>query len=411
VTHWSIRESSANEVDGFQIAWLPPRAYEYVSPKLKTLRDGKIKIELEAGPYVGTLPLTNGDMLRILPRVGERAFWRMLLFSENVPEAVCREFDQLSEVSHAEMGGASWESLLARSFFIQLLTIEKNSLRSNRVKVSGRLAGARGQVRLLPTIVALKRREPLPVFCTYKERTYATPEHRVLAAAARRLLSLGIVDGGHRAVAIRWARQSVGAFSLRELTEVMSSIRTERYAGARSYYVAALTMAGLVLAQAGISFDEEQNVASEALMTNMRTLFERYIRSIVRNALSDEGFVVEKREDHTHTLFEDGTCALLPDVLISDAKGVRLIVDAKYKIDKPVEEADYYQIAAYLAGYGVSQGILVMPTADEQPRSTISRRTYSGFQIREMRVSLNDWLGTEALVREEVRQLLAVTRG
>ncbi len=292
---------------------------------------------------------------------------------------------------------------------MQLQTIEKNSLRSERVKVTGRLASARGKVSLLPTIVALKRRESLPVLCTFKQKTYSTPEHRVLGAAARRLLGLSLVDDGYRRVAIRWAEKLTGPLNSHEFTAVVASLRTERYVGPRSYYIPALTMAGLVLAQAGIAFDEETTVATEAMLTNVRTLFERYVRAIVRDALSDEGFVIEKKEDHAHTLFEDGTCALIPGILVSDATGPKLIVDAKYKIDKPIEESDYYQMATYLAGYGVTQGVLVMPSANEQAKPTIVRRAVTGVQIHEMRVPLENWTLTESLLRAEVRRLLGVS--
>jgi 5-methylcytosine-specific restriction endonuclease McrBC regulatory subunit McrC len=168
-------------------------------------------------------------------------------------------------------------------------------------------------------------------------------------------------------------------------------------------------MARLLLADAGVAFDENTTVSTEVMLTNVRTLFERYVRSIVRDALQDHGFVVEKREDHAHTLFEDGTCALIPDVLVSDATGTKLIVDAKYKIDKPVEESDYYQMSAYLASYGVPLGVLVMPSA-EAGRPIVMRRSIAGTRIQEIRVPLDDWAATESLLTEEVRRLLGVTQ-
>ncbi len=104
VRYWTIRESTVNTVDDFQIAWLPPQAYEYISPRLKALRAGSTAVELEAHPYVGSLPLDNGDVLRILPRVGEKVFWRMLLFSEGLSEIVRREFDELTQTAYTELG-------------------------------------------------------------------------------------------------------------------------------------------------------------------------------------------------------------------------------------------------------------------------------------------------------------------
>lgn len=407
---WDIRESATNTVDGFQIEWLPSHAYDYLAPKLRGTRADNIKVQLEAASYVGTLPLLNGDILRILPRVGEGAFWRMLLFSEGLNEVMRREFDQIAAASYADQGTAPWHSLLARSFLQQLQKIDKNSLLPDRHRVTRRLPVAKGKVRLLQTVVALKKKEPMPVLCTFKEKTYATTEHRMLAAAAARLLSIGSVETENRAVAIRWAQRLVGRLKHSELEEVMAALRTNRYTGPRSYYIAALTMARLLLADAGIAFEEQRAIEAEAMLTNVRTLFEQYVRAVVRDALRDHGFVVEKREDHAHTLFDDGTCSLIPDVLVSNAAGPQLIVDAKYKLDKPVEEPDYYQMAVYLAAYGVNRGILIMPTSQPGARPVIARRAVTGVQIQEMRVPLDDWKATEGFLATEVRQLLGVNQ-
>jgi len=410
VRFWDIKESTTNTVDGFEIEWLPSQAYDYITPKLHGMRAGNTKVQLEAASYVGTMPLLNGDMLRILPRVGEGAFWRMLLFSEGLNEVMRREFDQIAAASFTDQGVAPWHSFLARSFFLQLQTIEKNSLRPDRHRVTRRLPVAKGKVRLLQTVAALRRKEPVPVLCTFKEKTYATAEHRILAAAAGRLLNIGSVESQHRAIAIRWARRLAGRLRHSELEEVMAALRTNRYTGPRSYYIAALTMARLLLADAGVAFDEQSPIEAEAMLTNVRTLFEQYVRAVVRDSLRDHGFVVEKREDHAHTLFDDGTCTLIPDVLVSNAAGPQLLVDAKYKVDKPVEESDYYQMAAYLAAYRVNRGILIMPTSQQDARPVVTRRAVTGVHIIEMRVPLDDWNTTEALLATEVRQLLGVNQ-
>jgi 5-methylcytosine-specific restriction endonuclease McrBC regulatory subunit McrC len=409
VRFWDIRESATNTVEGFQIEWLPPQAYDYITPKLRGTRAGNTVIQLEAASYVGTLPLLNGDTLRIIPRVGEAAFWRMLLLSEGLTEVMRREFDELARASITDSGAAPWHSLLARSFLLQLQNIEKNSFRADRHRVTKRLPSARGRVRLLPTVTALKKREPAPVLCTFKEKTYDTAEHRTLAAAAGRLLTIGSIGEGNRAVAIRWAKKLPRRLRQSDLDQVMVALRTYRYTGPRSYYIPALTMARLLLADAGIAFEEQPAIEAEAMLTNVRTLFEQYVRTIVQDALRDHGFVVEKRQDHAHTLFDDGTCSLIPDVLVSNAAGPQLILDAKYKLDKPVEESDYYQMATYLAAYGVKNGILIMPSS--QPGSTplISRRAVTGVDIHEIRVPLDNWQITEALLATEVQRLLGVT--
>jgi 5-methylcytosine-specific restriction endonuclease McrBC regulatory subunit McrC len=405
---WTITESSITELEGFEIGWLPTGAYNYLTPQIKHTRGGNEIIALESGPFVGTLPLINGDVLRIAPRAGEKALWRMLLLSEGLAEQMKREFDEFTQISFTETGSASWLSLLARSYFEQLRLIEKNSLRSERVIVNRRLASARGRVRLLPTLVSLARRESLPVHCRYKERTYQTVEHRVLSAGALRLREVGSVEPENKDLSLRWAGRLKGRLKEYELREVIAGLRTKRYTGSRAYYIPALLMARLLLVEAGIALDEDASVSSEAFLTNIRTLFERYVRAVVRDAVKDKGFIVEKREDNPRTLFEDGTCSLIPDVMVSNVEGVKLILDAKYKIDKPIAEPDYYQMAAYLNTYDVPQGVLILPTLHDRQSNIASHRTFSGLTIYEMRVPLDDWNTTEQFLTKEVRQLLGL---
>jgi 5-methylcytosine-specific restriction endonuclease McrBC regulatory subunit McrC len=405
---WTITESTVTELEGFEIGWLPTGAYNYLTPQIKHTRGGNEITALEAGPYVGTLPLTNGDVLRIHPQAGEKALWRMLLFSEGLADQMKREFEDFTQISYTDAGSTSWLSLLARSYFEQLRLIEKNSLRSERVVVNRRLASARGRVRLLPTLISLARRESLPVHSRYRERTYQTVEHRVLGAGALRLHDIGSVDPENKDLSLRWAGRLNGRLKESELREVIAGLRTRRYTGSRAYYIPALLMARLLLVEAGVALDEEATVSSEVLLTNIRTLFERYVRAVVRDALKDEGFIVEKREDNPRPLFEDGTCSLIPDVIVSNATGAQLILDAKYKIDKPIAEADYYQMAAYLNTYDVRQGVLVLPTLRATESTTTPRRTFSGLTIYEMRVPLDNWNATEKFLTGEVRRLLGI---
>lgn len=405
---WAITESTVTFLEGFDIAWLPDPAYSYVTPQLKHTKGNRLLVGLESGPFVGTIPLINGDMLRIAPQAGEKALWRMLLFSEGLGGQLDKEFERFTEISYSESGTGPWIALLARAYFEQLRLIEKSSLRPERVMVKRRLASARGRVQLIPTIISLERRESLPVHARYRERTYQTPEHRVLGTAARRLHDIGVVEPNARAISLRWAGYAAGRLKESELRDVVAALRTRHYTGSRSYYIPALLMARLLLVEAGISFDDEQTVSSEVLLTNIRMLFERYVRGIVQEALHDNGFVVDKPQEHPRTLFEDGTCKLIPDVLVSDAVGARLILDAKYKIDKEVSEGDYYQLTAYLNRFGIPMGALVFPSLLTNEGTIKTRRTISGLTVHEIRLPIGNWKATEQFLTVEVQRLLGL---
>lgn len=404
---WTITESTTTDVEGFQLGWLPPGAYDYVAPQVIRTRGGRDVVALEAKAYVGRLPLLNGDELNIIPRAGGRSFGRMLVVSEGLAEPLQHEFDDFIHLGQTEEDLVSWTSLLARPFIRQLHTIEHNSLRPERIRIGTRQESARGRVKLLPTAISVALREARPVHCSFSERTYETKEHRVLGAAALRLLQLGKVEPDDRHVAYRWAERLQGGLRPGDLFEVVAGLRTQRYAGPRAYYIQALLMARLLLAEGGIALDSDEAIISEAQMTNVRTLFERYVRALLRHALEDEGFIVEKRERNPEPLFDDGSYDLIPDALVSKAGLIHLALDAKYKIDRPIESADYYQMEVYLSAYGVREGMLILPTI-KPIASMLTRRSVLGHNIHELRLPLDNWKATEAALTTEVRKLLKI---
>ncbi len=405
---WQIVESSVTEVPDFNLDLLPVHAYEYISPRVVGSLSGN-RVQLEAGPYVGTLPLTDGQVLQILPRAGLEAFWRLLVVSENLATELDKEFESFGALAHDEAGTGQWETLLCRTFFRKLVEIEKESRLPGRVRNHKRLESPRGKIKPVPTMLALSMRQAAPVHCVVSEKTFDTPENRVLAAAAARFLQIGLVQPADLAVAYRWADLLPGGFLRHgELVEVITGLHQRKYTGARAYYIPALLMARLVLADAGVALSGDFMVSTEALLVNMRTLFEKYVRSLLQQNLQNDGWIVEKREATALTLFEDGGCKLVPDVLVANNQGVKLIVDAKYKIDKPGDESDYYQMAAYMSAYGASSAVLVSPSAIANEPQLRTRRTHSFQFIHEAIVPLHDWKLTETWLPEQIRRLLAM---
>lgn len=400
---WTITEDAVTELHGFDVAWLPREAYRFLAPRLNLARGA---VEIAADDHVGTIPLLNGDSLQIVPKVGIKAFGRMVLVAEGLEGAVSDEFDQLVALAFDEDVNESWVPLLARSFVRLLQTIEKKSLRAGRARTEARLWYVRGRVEALSTTLSLARHERTPVHCCYKERTTDTAENRVLAAAAAKILQVRGLDQEARETAVRWAGRIRMAELADDLETVVGHLRTGRYMGSRPYYIPALLTAHLILAGAGLGFDSERLVEGEAFLLNSSTLFERYVRAIVSRVLAPEGFVVEKGSVPPSALFTDGTCELVPDVMVSDESGFRLLLDAKYKRVPAVPAGDYYQVVAYLTVYELSVGVIVLPM-DNPGAASVSRKfTADGKVVLEVRVPLNDWRATEAFVGEILWEVL-----
>lgn len=410
MTTWTIYDSQRTSVDGFDLAWLPSQADRYLTPHVYTDGRSAQRIELEAGPYVGALPLTTGESLYIAPRVGRQVLARMLAVTERLDAAVRKEFEDFARLGYGGEDNMSWLHLLARRFVKQLRLIETNSLRADRVAVADSRRSVKGRVSIVPTFVSLARREDNPVHCTFHTRAYDTAEHRILGAAAAALLQMKVLAAAEQVTALRWSARFGRPLAAQDLRTLTRSLASGRYTGARSYYIPALVMAQLILVQTGLTFDDTNSIHTEALLTNVYTLFESYVRITLRNALSERGYVVEKLESGAPSLFADGTAELKPDVIISDATGYRLLVDAKYKLNEAIQSPDYYQIAAYLKGYQVREGMIVRPHTTTASDPVVSRRMNYGGTVHELRLGVQDAALAEDALIAGVTQVLAGSR-
>ncbi len=283
MTNWTIFDSQTTTVHGFALEWLPPQSSRYLTPHV-IRGTSTVSIALEAGPYIGALPLSTGETLFIEPRVGRAALSRMLSVTARLDNAVRKEFEEFANLGYGEQDSVSWLHLLSRSFCNQLRLIEKNSLRPERVRIDERRQTIKGEIKVTPTLISLKRQETSPIHCTYRVKSYDTAEQRMLAAAAQTLLQRGSIEDDNRGILQRWAaRFGEQRLSGDELSDVIRNLNGGRYTGPRAYYIPALVMAHLILVQSGLSFNALHSVQTEALLTNIYTLFESYLRITLRN--------------------------------------------------------------------------------------------------------------------------------
>lgn len=399
---WELQEQSRNAVPGFRLDWLPSAAYRYLTPRV-TRQTGRI--ELETGPYIGIFPLLNGEFIKIVPRGGARAVGRMLMVAEGLGSAVSSEFERLVHMGYDTNLADDWEAVLRRAFVYSLLEIEKNGLRTARMMCNRRTGFIRGRVAVPSTLLSLGRQEVNPIHCTYKERIRDTPEHRLLASAAHLLLRTAADTHSLAPVLIRWASSTPRARADHsDIEEVARRLDSGAYAGPRAYYIAALVAARLLLAGDGIALDTEQTVLGEAFLINTASLFERYVRAIIAKALAIYGLVTEKGSTPVRSLFKDGSCELLPDIVISDKRGPILVLDAKYKPEDDPAADDYYQIAIYANTYKLSKAALVLPSMGTAP-SRLVKTTTQGTRIVVLRMPLDKWETTEVWLAEEALRL------
>lgn len=408
---YEVKDSITESEPGFELGRLPLWAYKYLS--LRSSRDGR-RMELDVGPYVGSIPLAHGGTLYITPRAGQAAFARMLVKTEDVEESILRG-DELS-IYGTGGTGEIWLKLLSRPYIDKLRQIEKESLAFSRERKYDRLNYVRGRLEVLPTVLALASHSSRPVHSHYRSRTYDTPENRVLAAAAEKLIHLGIVHNGDRFLtAMRWAKRLKGGrLQVEDLQHITAGLARGHYHGARAYYAPALLTARLIIAQTGLVLARENPVEAEPLLVNVSTLFERYVRRILNDELRD-CFVGQagkgSRFGNNRTLYINGDVEMKPDVLAQNPEGICLVIDAKYKPDGTISSDDHYQMASYLAAYESRVGLFIRPTDANTLGSTkVVRTAYDERRVIELALSLSRPIEAERQLANLVRIAFRLSR-
>ncbi|BEH02258.1 McrBC 5-methylcytosine restriction system component [Brooklawnia propionicigenes] len=241
------------------------------------------------------------------------------------------------------------------------------------VTVDETSAVLRGRVREADQ---LRRRwgRSIPLEVRYDEFTVDIAENQVLLAAVKQLLRTPGVGVRHRAGLQRLRLQ------LADVTAPGRDCARVSWVASRlnARYVPALELAELVLA--GRSFEQRVgDLVVSGYLVNMATIFEDFVTVALREAFKPLGG--RSRLQYRTHLDEAEAVPVRPDFVWSDAGVPRVVVDAKYKAEKPsgFPQADLYQMLAYCTVLGLPIGHLVYAKGNEDARAHVVRR--SGVRI------------------------------
>jgi len=320
--------------------------------------------DVAAGTQIGVVSV-DGLQVVIQPKIGinrlvflmgyarRPTFWRddrVLLDSDaDLPEALADAFVRLA--------GRALEQGLLKGY----------------VTVDETLAVLRGRVREADQ---LRRRwgRSIPLEVRYDDFTVDIAENQLLLAAVEQLLRTPRVGIRHRAGLQRLRLQ------LADVTAPPRGGVRPSWVASRlnARYVSALELAELILD--GRSFEQRVgDLVVSGYLFNMATIFEDFVTVALREAFRPFGGR-SWLQYRTH-LDEAETVPVRPDFVWSDAGVPRVVVDAKYKAEKPsgFPQADLYQMLAYCTVLGLPVGHLIFAKGFEDARQHVVRK--AGVQI------------------------------
>lgn len=235
------------------------------------------------------------------------------------------------------------------------------------VTVDESLPVLRGRVREADQ---LRRRwgRSMPLEVRYDEFTVDIAENTLLLAAVERLLRIPRVGVRHRA-ALQRLRLQLADVTAPGRGGVQPSWIASRL---NARYVPALELAELVLA--GRSFEQRVGpLMVSGYLFNLATIFEDFVTVALGEAFRPFGG--RSRLQYRAHLDEAETVPVRPDFVWSEAGVPQVVVDAKYKAEKPsgFPQADLYQLLAYCTVLRLPVGHLVYAKGFEDAREHIIR--------------------------------------
>lgn len=388
---WFVNENSTTWLDGFNPRVLP----NGLEKRIRIITRANA-IGLEVGGVVGSVPLHNGETLHIVPKVGRMNFFRMLLTAEGLQDFLTSDFTDFVRYDLSEED--SIPQLVAKSYLHQISFLQSSSLRfirSNKIQTGEFASGA---VIPLPTVLRLRLKSSKPIVFSERVRNVVTPENRLLAAAAIRAfeyLNSSYISPDIARTFHFWKKFYDPRCLTQDLAEVNHSLSKGKYLGSRGYYVKALTIAKLLLSQAGIAQGSIAEIEGDGALINTSHLFEQYLRSLLTIRYGREGIIVRKGGSPGRTLYTNGDYGLIPDITITRGSQYLAIGDAKYKDS---DAGDHYQLCTYLAAYGVKTGFLLRPSSEKVKNVGIIRHTTDKRSVFEIHLPLDDLDATERII-------------
>lgn len=307
---------------------------------------------IEVGPLIGLFALPSFT-LRVLPKTDVHPFnvlymlWRVTGKRWPLPP-VAHSFD------HSEL-----QDVLAAIFLRELEEqVRRGLLRQQEVVREDALA-VRGRVRV-PEY--LRRTDPTRIPVEYTDLTANHPVNRLFGLVLERL-SRQVISAPLRqqVTQLRVLFHDAQIQALRAVPVDRKSYRLNRL---YQRYEPALSLAWLLLDGVG-HVPEQGKWASPAFAFNMDVLFERFLeRVITEDLLVGRPYKAGAQGSGLYEkyLFSRETQELKPDLVITEAGQVRLIVDFKNKRPKSqFGREDLYQMYAYARHLDCDRVLLLYP--------------------------------------------------
>ena len=311
------------------------------------------QLVLQAGSKVGVVAIDDLQVV-ILPKVdiGRLVFMMSYARRPNFWR------DDLVHVDSQD----DFVEMLARAFIDASQRALAQGVLKGYVTIDAALPLMRGRIREGDQLRRHFGRS-MPLEVRFDDYSVDIAENQLLVLTAERMLKVPGVP--------RWARGPLQRLRL-QLAEVSPPpLEAELPVWSPSRlnvrYQPALTVAELILS--GQSFEQQVGeVRITGFLLDMARIFEDFITVALRQSFQRFGGV--SRAQFQAHLDDERAIPMRPDFVWNRGGVPRVVVDAKYKAEKPngFPNADFYQLLAYATVLGLPEGHLIYAKGNEEAR-------------------------------------------
>jgi 5-methylcytosine-specific restriction enzyme subunit McrC len=205
------------------------------------------------------------------------------------------------------------------------------------------------------------------------------------------------------------ARRSLRAFDA--LLSTVSLIRFDRrylpdvrFNRLNEHYRPAVELALLILRSMAVKLAQGQ-VCSASFLVDMNKVFEDFVVVALREALGlPEPLFPQGAKGKAVRLDEAGRIELKPDLSVWKGGKCLFVGDAKYKTVR-TDNADLYQLLAYLVAVDLPAGMLIYAAGEEQPVLHAVRHSNKTLLVESL-----DLKGNPDQILEQIKRLAGIIR-
>jgi 5-methylcytosine-specific restriction enzyme subunit McrC len=347
------------------------------------------KLIVVGGKYIGHIPLNARVLIDVRPKIGIARLAQVL---ERAHEPLrCLHFYRRKYKTDEFVGVTIFEVLVKALLASGRAIIAEGLLREYQVRESN-VSSIRGRIDGLQTVRKnYARGIGTKAICRYFELGTDNPLNRLIKYAiwysAQHLIKLGSTDTSLRknlSELYEYFESVPLDHSMRFTNQIREYLETQRIPSTRAYYLEACDTALAIVSNSGLDLVAEgQDVMLSSFLVDMETVFENYVRNVLRNGEAKFGInVLDGNGAARGWLFSDSTAHdAKPDLVLRHGERTLLIGDCKYK--PRISEHDRYQVIAHALSFGAKRVCIVMPTGigESSTQERVGKIGPSGFEI------------------------------